>query len=720
MSCLYFSSADNFKADTDHDNEMAYLNEPLHNLLVNKLNEDASDLFRVVFPNEKHQEAMLSCLDELFYHGQIDDRYTETCVRIAMSQYVLVAIFSFLTAVQVICSLAYIARRPPFVKEDDMQAGVMVMVPCYNESDNELRKTIDSVLANKYPDENKVLCVVADGVITGRGEALSCPETLGAILGFTFSNLDDAFEYTSIGAKTTNFASIYSGRYTSEKYQGKYLKYLVVIKQGGPDEINTPRAGNRGKRDSQLLLFGIINRLQYNRRPTQLDLVFRQALDNLEIPLKDVEYLMAIDADTRVSDTAMRFFVHKMENDKSALACCGETRVDNKAQSFVTMLQVFEYYSAHHLKKAFESVFGCVTCLPGCFTLYRLYTEELQPLLTSDNIFVQYSRNDITSLHERNLYELGEDRMLTTLMLQEFNGMSLCFVPEATCWTIVPHNFQILKSQRRRWINSTIHNMCELLKVETMCGICFFSMKLVVIFDLFATFLLPSGCIYLYYIIIDAIMSTEPLGPLQMIAFAYIGVMMVPFIFRAQWDFFFWFFVFLVGGVPTFYFYLPVYAFWHMDDLSWGKTRQVKAAPTPAEGEGDDAKKDTDTQASPTSDEQTSRNLKSTRTASLSASFSSYNDVESSRALTRPEDNNASAPAISYEVGLSGDDDESFDVDDLKVTQSVSQQGRPPKRRIEDRYGASSSNLPHGGADASTNGGNSTLVSALTESQFEI
>jgi hypothetical protein len=34
----------------------------------------------------------------------------------------------------------------------------------------------------------------------------------------------------------------------------------------------------------------------------------------------------------------------------------------------VTMIQVFEYYTNHHMKKAFESAFGCVTCLPGCFT----------------------------------------------------------------------------------------------------------------------------------------------------------------------------------------------------------------------------------------------------------------------------------------------------------------------------------------------------------------
>ena len=405
---------------------------------------------------------------------------------------------------------------------------------------------------------------------------MSCPETLGSILGFQFNPYHTGYEYKSVGTKTKNEASIYSGTYQSSRHPGKTLKYIVVVKQGTSDERGTSRAGNRGKRDSQLLLFGILNRMMYNRRPTELDLIFADALQELNLSLNVMEFLMAIDADTRVAPDAMKYFIHKMDNDKSVLACCGETQVDNKNQSLITMIQVFEYYSAHHMKKAFESVFGCVTCLPGCFTMYRLYTEDQQPLLCCDNVFSEYSRNDIVSLHERNLYELGEDRMLTTLMLEEFHEMQLSFVPEAVCWTIVPHNAQILLSQRRRWVNSTIHNMLELLKVKTMCGISFFSMKTIVIFDLVSTFLLPSGCVYLYYVLVLSITTDDPLTVLQIIAFVYLAIMTLPFVMRAEFSYFIHYIVFLIAGVPMFYFYLPMYAFWHMDDLSWGKTRQVK------------------------------------------------------------------------------------------------------------------------------------------------
>jgi len=309
-------------------------------MVFSKANNDATELFYGIFPNAADQEAALDCLNELFYHARVDDRYSAQCARISTTQYALAGILGFFIFVQVSCSLAYIARRPPMVRDEDKRAAVMIMVPCYNESDRELRKTIDSVLANDYPNENKVLVVVADGVITGRGEKKSCPETLAAILGFQFRAHDPAHAYQSTGTKTTNYATVYPGTYTSAKYPGKELKYLVVVKQGSEEERGTGRAGNRGKRDSQLLLFGILNRLQYNRRPTDLDRMFMSAIRRLGVALEDVEYLLAIDADTRVSKDALKFFVHKMDKDKSVLACCGETRVDNKSQSFTTMIQV--------------------------------------------------------------------------------------------------------------------------------------------------------------------------------------------------------------------------------------------------------------------------------------------------------------------------------------------------------------------------------------------
>ena len=85
-------------------------------------------------------------------------------------------------------------------------------------------------------------------------------------------------------------------------------------------------------------------------------------------PNDKIKYLMAVDADTKLGDDSITQMVYSMETKLNTLALCGETQIENKNDSWVTKCQVFEYYTNHHIKKAFESVFGTVTCLPGCFT----------------------------------------------------------------------------------------------------------------------------------------------------------------------------------------------------------------------------------------------------------------------------------------------------------------------------------------------------------------
>jgi len=305
-----------------------------------------------------------------------------------------------------------------------------------------------------------------------------------------------------------------------------------------PSEAGSPRAGNRGKRDSQLLFSGLLNRFHHGRALNDLDKAIKNALDRLQLPLDEIRFLMAIDADTRIDRESLSHMTFSMNKNDRILALCGETKVDNKAQSWVTMIQVFEYYTNHHMKKAFESVFGCVTCLPGCFTMYRLFSDDGRPLLSCDDVYQRYATNNVRTLHDKNLYHLGEDRMLTTLLLKHFPDRSLTFIPEASCWTIVPHTFRILLSQRRRWINSTVHNMFELLKVDTMCGICCISMKVVVFIDLIATMILPASYIYAMYLIFLVMFEDLPVSVVLVILYGIImGIQVVVFILRSRWEY---------------------------------------------------------------------------------------------------------------------------------------------------------------------------------------
>jgi chitin synthase len=571
-----------------NNNPSAWLTPTLNKVIMNSLNADATDLYEALFGSTEY----IACLEEMFYTGLLDDTPNTFCATLNIMMYVMLILVALLMVIQFLASMIYICPRNRTYTEEDVMSPVMVMVPCYNEGDNELRKTIKSVLNTSYPDENKVLFMVADGLVTGNGEDMSTPEHLANILGFDIDEFeDDTFEYDCIGVvHTKNRARVYHGILQKGH---KFLKYISVVKCGLPEEATTSaKPGNRGKRDSQLITIGYYNRIHYGRELTELDSAIQRAMVDLNLQADMVRFLMAIDADTRVDTMSITHMVYGMDKKENVLALCGETKVDNKASSWVTMIQVFEYYNSHHLKKAFEAAFGCVTCLPGCFTMYRIIADDGTPLLPGDGVLYEYSRNDVETLHEKNLYHLGEDRMLTTLLLKYYPDRSLTFIPEATCWTIVPHTFKILLSQRRRWINSTVHNMFELLKVNTMCGVCCVSMKVVVFIDLIATMILPASYCYAMYLLFLVFFEDLPVSTVLLILYAIImGVQVVVFILRSRWEYLWWFFIYFTIGLPVFYLILPTYSFWNMDDFSWGKTRSVggsAANNASAGGGGDD------------------------------------------------------------------------------------------------------------------------------------
>ena len=272
-----------------------------------------------------------------------------------------------------------------------------------------------------------------------------------------------------------------------------------------------------------------------------------------------------------------------MHHDNLIMGVCGETRIANKRQSWVTAIQVYEYFISHHLAKAFESVFGGVTCLPGCFSMYRLKARKLNeddwvPLLVKPEIVREYSQSEVTTLHQKNLLLLGEDRFLTTILLRTFPNRKMMFCPQAKCRTVAPDAFAVLLSQRRRWINSTIHNLMELVRVRNLCGTFCFSMQFVVFMDLIGTVVLPVAISLTYALVVSMVLSPpdtfEKAIPLMLLV-AVIGLPAILILITTRKIVYvFWMFVYLVA-LPIWNFVLPVYSFWHFDDFSWGETRSV-------------------------------------------------------------------------------------------------------------------------------------------------
>ncbi|KAK3671253.1 Chitin synthase, class 3 [Recurvomyces mirabilis] len=474
-------------------------------------------------------------------------------------------------------------------------AHAICLVTAYSEGPDGIRTTLDSIAMTDYPNSHKLILLICDGLIKGKGESMSTPEAcLGMMKDHAVAPSDvQPFSYVAVasGSKRHNMAKIYSGFYDYghdsiiplEKQQR--VPMMVVVKCGTPAEATAAKPGNRGKRDSQIILMSFLQKVMFDERMTELEYEMFNGIWNITGISPDFyEICLMVDADTKVFPDSMTHMVSAMVKDPEIMGLCGETKIANKTASWVSMIQVFEYFISHHQEKSFESVFGGVTCLPGCFCMYRIKTPKggqnyWVPILANPDIVEHYSENVVDTLHKKNLLLLGEDRYLTTLMLKTFPKRKQVFVPQAVCKTTVPDEFRVLLSQRRRWINSTVHNLMELVLVRDLCGTFCFSMQFVIFIQLVGTLVLPAAIAFTIYLIIRAIYAAithtvVPVIPLVLLALI-LGLPAVLIVVTAhRVSYVLWMFIYLLS-LPIWNFVLPTYAYWHFDDFSWGDTRQT-------------------------------------------------------------------------------------------------------------------------------------------------
>ncbi|KAJ2160360.1 hypothetical protein GGF46_002308 [Coemansia sp. RSA 552] len=553
-----------------------FLDDEVFNMFDQHPGKDITEQWDRHFANDPESGALhMQCLRGAFYVGKVDLRKSARCYA---ANYLLLAGSIALVAiifVKFIAALQFGTRRDP----EPSSNFVVCNVPCYTEGEDSLKHTIDSLAELKYDDKRKLLFIICDGMIMGSGNDRPTPRIVLDILGVSSDQEPEALSYIALGegSKEHNMAKVYSGLY---EFKGHVVPYLVVVKCGTPQERTRP--GNRGKRDSQIMLMGFFNKVYFDAPMTPLELeIYHQIKNVIGVSPALYEYVLMLDADTVVFPDSVSRLVGAMNHDTKIIGICGETTLANAKQSWATMVQVYEYFISHHLTKAFESLFGSVTCLPGCFCMYRLRTPESttgamsKPLLISNEIINDYSVNRVDTLHEKNLLHLGEDRYLTTLVLKYFPYCKNKFVAAAKCQTNAPDQLGVLLSQRRRWINSTVHNLFELVLLPRLCGFCCFSMRFVVFIDLITTIIMPATLIYLAYLVYQLTNpdSTTSYISLYLLAAIY-GMQALIFILKRQWQHIGWMIVYLLA-IPVFSFLLPLYSFWHFDDFSWGNTRVV-------------------------------------------------------------------------------------------------------------------------------------------------
>lgn len=232
-------------------------------------------------------------------------------------------------------------------------AHAICLVTAYSEGEDGLRTTLNSIVTTDYPNSHKTILVVCDGMVKGHGEDLTTPEITLSMMGDHAVLPDEvqAFSYVAVasGSKRHNMAKVYAGFYDYgensvipiEKQQR--VPMMVIVKCGTEDEAKKSKPGNRGKRDSQIILMSFLQKVMFDERMTELEFEMFNGLWRITGISPDFyEIVLMVDADTKVFPDSITHMISAMVQDPEIMGLCGETKIANKTASWVSMIQVFE------------------------------------------------------------------------------------------------------------------------------------------------------------------------------------------------------------------------------------------------------------------------------------------------------------------------------------------------------------------------------------------
>ena len=155
------------------------------------------------------------------------------------------------------------------------------------------------------------------------------------------------------------------------------------------------------------------------------------------------EFMVCVDSDTFVFPGSLKKLMQGFI-DPSVGGISGHCDIENADVNTLTRLQDVRYYFSYKIMKAAESVFGVVSCLPGCFSAYR----RTCVLAVMDKWI------NATVLGEHGNF--ADDRSLTNQILRDYR---IIYDDEALATTICPENWRQYIRQQARWERSYLREI---------------------------------------------------------------------------------------------------------------------------------------------------------------------------------------------------------------------------------------------------------------------
>lgn len=225
--------------------------------------------------------------------------------------------------------------------------------------------------------------------------------------------------------------SLLDGGYPEDKLE------IVAINDGSTD--NTLEEMNKARGDSK-------GRIQVINFPENRG---KRAAMAAGIRATTAEIIVVVDSDSKLERDSLRNIVQPFADDRIG-AVSGHTDVDNADDNWLSKMQAVRYYIAFRVMKAAESMFGCVTCCPGCFSAYR--RQAIMPKLA------WWENQHFLGVPST----FGDDRSLTNCVLRSWR---VTYQSSAHAVTIVPTGFYKFLRQQARWKRSWAREAVYLLRV---------------------------------------------------------------------------------------------------------------------------------------------------------------------------------------------------------------------------------------------------------------
>lgn len=368
------------------------------------------------------------------------------------------------------------------------------VLPCYNESEEELMKTVKSII-NQTPwgNQPRLLFIICDGKIKGRNNILGTDKILTEII------FKEHIIYSTVFPEA--YRTWNNNWRNLEIHRGVYhdMPFIIIVKQH-----------NEGKRDSLTLIRRVLqyyNTIKINEineltnleniskenfnfieyynylcpdflnyieaflttkqgKETDCDTLETNNIYNKEL----VNFIIGTDADTILSSNCTNELLKSYYDFEYARMCSkSHSRKKDKLVGIVGMVDIIknwynplviyqycEYIYAQCLKRKMQSeITNKVNCLSGCVQLIKVCKETCGNEIL--DVFNRAPHPDENIINHIRSYA-SEDRNHICLMFSLYPYVKTIQAINAIAYTEVPNDLKTLLRQRKRWCVGAIAN----------------------------------------------------------------------------------------------------------------------------------------------------------------------------------------------------------------------------------------------------------------------